>query len=335
MRKLEQAVAAVQATARRAASRRVRTDAGQVQPARLVIRLDDADLPGVLGEGELLQLGDWRKLISGAVEWLGPVDVTVLATHSGDHGSLPEVIRFAHRLECHTLLVTDGTGIDLHRAEELIDRGLNRVRVLVGGVSDDIQRSVVGNSAVEATEAVRALVEARRDREADLDIEVVVPWRGRADEEVRAVLGWARQVGANGFRVMPPWKADQLPADPELLDALLAEERPFNRSERAAISELHAMVAHQDGLPGLARRSGPVRRRRFRCPVGGQRVEVTALGQVCSCPFQPAIGTLEGRLEQVWANAGRHLEAISACDRACAHPELAPARVLPRVGAAR
>lgn len=330
MRFVEHALAGARAAGRRAAARRVGRSPDKVEPARLVIRLDDSDLPGSLGEGEPLQLGGWRKLIAGAVEWLGPVDTAVLAVHAGDHPQLAEVIRFAHRLECSTLLVTDGSGIDGARAEELVDRGLQAVRVLVGGVSEEVQRDVVGNSVLEATAAVQALVEARRDRGASLDVEVGVPWQGGADRELRAVLGWARQAGADGLRVIAPWHARDLPADPELLDSLASSERPFFRTSPAALAELHAMVASQDGEPGLLRKSGPARRRRFRCPVGGQRVEVGARGRVSSCPFKEPIGQLDGRLVDTWAQAGAHLEAIASCERACAHPELAPLPILSR-----
>ena len=330
MRFVEHAIAGARSVGRRASSRLVRKDPSQVQPARLVLRLDDSDLPGTLGTGDELQLADWRRLIADAVEWLGPVDTTVLAMHRGDHPQLAEIIRFAHRLECSTTLVTDGTGIDRARAEELIDRGLQSVRVLVGGVSDKVQQGAVGNHAVEATEAVRALVEARKERGAQLDVEVAVPWQGETNRELKAVLGWARQVGADGVTVLPPWKASDLPADPELLDSVAGAERPFFRTRNAALAELHAMVASQDGQPGLARRSGPARRRRFRCPVGGQRVEIGARGRVSSCPFKAPMGQLDGRLEELWSTGGAHLAAIASCDRACAHPELAPLPILPR-----
>ncbi len=330
MRFVEHAVAGARAAGRRAASRLVRTDPDKVQPSRLVLRLDDTDLPGTLGQGDEIQLGQWRKVLVSSVEWLGPVDTTFIATHSGDHPQLAELVRFAHRLECSTLLVTDGTGIDRHRAEELVDRGLQAVRVIVAGLSDEVQSRAVGNSHIEATEAVQAFIEARRDREAELDIEVVVPWLEGAERELRAVLGWARQVGADGLRIIAPWRASDLPADPELLDSIAASERPFFRTSSAALAEIHAMVAEQDGQPGLARKRGPVRRRRFRCPVGGQRVEVGAKGQVSSCPFKEPMGTVEDDLRAVWSGGAAHLDAIASCDRACAHPELAPLRILRR-----
>ena len=279
-----------------------------------------------------MQLADWRRLLTATVAWLGPHPVTLLAVHKADHPQLAEVIRFAHRLECHTTLVTDGTGIDQDRAEELVDRGLARARVLIAGVSDEVQRAVVGNSALEATVAVRSLVEARADRNAHLDLEVMVPWSGPAPTEVRAVLGWARQVGADGFHVLAPWRATGMPADPELLDALREEARPFNRTARASIDEIHAMVAAADGRPGAPVAAGSPWRKRAGCPVGGQRVEITSRRQVFACPFKTPVGRLEGSIEETWARADAHLAEIKACDRTCAHLELAPEPVLSSLG---
>ena len=329
MRMLEHGLSEVRGALRRVRARAGVTDPAHVQPARLVIRLDDRELPGVLGAGDPLSLSDWRRLITSAVDWLGPLPVTVLADHRADHPGLAEIVRFAHRLECHTTLVTDGSGVDRARAEELVDRGLAAARILVGGVSDAVHRAVVGNPVVEACGAVEALLAAKQDRGAPLDVEVAIPWRGPADAEVRAVFGWARQVGADGVRLVAPWRARDLPADPELLDALAAELLPFHRTAAATLAELHAMVAGQDGEPGMRRDAAGFRRRRFRCPVGGLRVEVTETGHVFSCPFKPESGVVGEDLRDTWASAGAHLGAIAGCDRACAHVELAPAKVFP------
>ena len=46
--------------------------------------------------------------------------------------------------------MTAGRGIDREQAEALVDCGLKAVRVLVGGVSDRVQQSVMGLPAIEA-----------------------------------------------------------------------------------------------------------------------------------------------------------------------------------------
>lgn len=328
MRALEQQVAATRARFRRLVARVGSTEPGRVHPERLVVRLDDGDLAGSLGAGEPLSPSQWHKAIVGAVQWLGPLPVTVLASQSAASPVAADLIRFAHRLECPTLLVTNGVGVTDAVALDLIDRGLRAVVIRMGGVSEEVHASVVGGRAADAAGAVRSFVQARATRGFALDIEVALPWQGNADSEARALLGWAQQAGADGFRVTAPWRADDLPADPELLDELAASHRPFHRTPMATFDELHAMVAHQDGQPGLSRGDGPSRRRRGRCPVGGQRVEITAHGQVSACPFKGAIGVFDADFKAVWMGGGAHLEAIRSCDRACAHPELAPSPVL-------
>lgn len=328
MRKLEHAMSDLRAGLRRAAARTGPRSPERVKPARLVLRLDDSDLPGTLGSGEPLGLPAWRRLLISGVAWLGPLPVTVHAPQSARHPFLPEIVRFAHRLECHTELVTDGSGLDEERARELVDCGLAAARVLVGGLSEEVHRAVVGGALADATGALSALLAARKDRQASLDVEVGIPWRDPVQVEARAVIGWARQAGADGFRLLAPWRAERLPMDPELLDSLADEEAPFNRTPPATVEELHAMAATQDGQPGIARQGLGFRRRQFPCPVGGQRLEIGARGQLSCCPFKAPIGAAGEDLRASWAAAGPHLEAIRTCERACAHVELAPRPIL-------
>ena len=96
-----------------------------------------------------------------------------------------------------------------------------------------------------------------------MDIEVGIPWRGRSHEEMRAVVGWARQAGVDGYRVLAPWSAEDMPLDAELLDSIGAVRDGFNRTDPATVVEIHAMVAHQDGQPGAPRVKGNLKRRRF------------------------------------------------------------------------
>lgn len=324
MRKLEHAMADLRAAARRAAARTGRTAPGTIRPARLVLRLDDADLPGTLGEGAELTLPAWRRLLTSGVLWLGPTPVTILATHNARHPWLPELVRFVHRMECDTELVTDGTGLDLEKAEELVDCGLAAARILVGGMSEEVHRAVVGGALSDATGALAALLAARKSRAAPLDIEIRTPWQDPVQSELRAVIGWARQAGADGFRLVAPWRAERLPMDPELLDSVGDEGGDFNRTPAATLEELHGMAAAQDGQPGLARGGLGFRRRSFPCPVGGQRLEVGCRGRLSCCPFKAPIGEVGDDLAVAWTSAGPHLQAIATCDRACAHPELAP-----------
>jgi len=328
MRKLEHAIADLRGALRRARARTGAKAPNRVTPARLVLRLDDADLPGALGSGDELTLAGWFKLLTSGVAWLGPLPVTVLAVREPTHPYLPELVRFAHRLECDTLLVTAGAGLGRAKAEELVDCGLQAARLLVGGMSEAVHRQIVGGELSDATGALAELRRAREDRGVALDLEIGIPWVDPVQTEVRAVIGWARQAGADGFRLMAPWRAERLPMDPELLDSLSDEPAPFNRTPSAAIEELHAMAATQDGQPGIARGGLGYRRRSFPCPVGGQRLEVGAHGRLSCCPFKDPIGPVGDDLKVSWAAAGPHLQAIASCDRACGHPELAPRPIL-------
>ena len=328
MRVLEHRLAMARGTVRRAVSRLGLKDPEWVQPARLVLRMDEGDLTGSLGDGEPLNQAALQRALIDAVEWLGPIPVTFLALESSGSHLVESLIRFAHRLECPTELVTAGRGIDREQAEALVDCGLKAVRVLVGGVSDRVQQSVIGLPAIEATDAVAALLAARDNRRAAMDIEVGIPWRGRSNEEMRAVVGWARQAGVDGYRVLAPWSAEDMPVDAELLDDMGGVRDGFNRTDPATVVEIHAMVAHQDGQPGAPRVQGNLKRRRFRCPVGGQRVELTVNGHLRSCPFKGDIAASNGTLSERWSQSRSHLQAIHSCDRMCAHVELAPQRVL-------
>jgi len=328
MRALEHKLAGLKAAARRALSRVPRVGGGQ--PARLVIRLDVESLPaGALcgeAQGPELGLAEWQAVITSAVAWLGPVPVTFLIGRKGDHALLTALVRFAHRLECGTELVTDGTLMDLDRAEELLDAGLGRVRILVCGVSDELQQAMVGNSVAEATGAVVAFVDARADRGQHIDIEVATIWAGGVDAEIRAVMGWARQAGADGFRVIAPYRSTDMPADPELLDSLVGQGG-FCRSPVATAEEIHAMVAHQDGKPGAPRKEGADGRLLSRCPVVGQRLEINSQGWAYACPFKTPVALVEGDLAQTVAKSAAHGAEVRGCDRACGHVELAPRSV--------
>jgi hypothetical protein len=297
------------------------TNPDLVAPARLVLQFDDSDLPQSTGAGEPLSVEEWQDAIASVVEWLGPLPVTVIATHNTADPAVRSLIRFAHRLECETLLVTDGTGVDGALAASLIGSGLAGMRLLIGGVSDEIQTQTVGNLATDATGAVAAFLGARDELGAKLDVELAIPWVDGVTAELTAIVGWAQQAGVDGFRLVAPYHASKLPADPELLDGVIDAAGGFCRNQPTGVEELHAMVAHQDGAPGLARDRT---RRGFKCPVAGQRIVIGRRRNVYSCPFKPAIGELHGDLGGVWAGAADHLNRIADCRRACVHTELAP-----------
>ncbi|MEL6343348.1 MAG: hypothetical protein AAFV53_09430 [Myxococcota bacterium] len=322
MNVLQQALLMVRAGRRRVASRLGRPSPRLLQPARLVIRLDGTGIGDHTGDGEPLSVAQWQARLVEAVRWLSALPVTILVGPRGDHPQLVELVRFANRLDCPTLLDCWG-GIDGPRALALIDAGLRGARIQIGGVTEPVHRSVVGGALDDARATLRALHQARTAREASLDLEILVPWRGRIHEEVEAVFKWTRRSGADGVRLTAPWFAAELPADPELLDEVGGADVPFNRTHPAALRELHAMVAAQDGAPGMSRR-----RSGRRCPVGGQRLELGARGKVACCPFKTPMQNGEMQngegLPEIWSRGRAHLEEIATCQRACAHIELSP-----------
>ena len=317
MRALEQGIAGLRATGRRLVSRSGRA----VRPARL-------DLSLVPDGGEALSASEWRRVLVRAVDWLGPVAVHILAPDQADDPLLADLIRFAHRLECRVTLYTNGRGIDTARAEELVDHGLAAVVIGMGGVSDPLQQQLTGASAEAALGALRALGAARADRGLPLDIEVSLAWVQGAATEGRAVLGLARQAGADGFSVVLPHQGKQLDPDSATLHELLATPAPFNRSA-AYVAEAYAAMLREGGDAPGASRAATGATGRLPCPVGGERLSVSRSGRLASCPFQAPIVPRVGDVRADWlAHAAPHLQAIRACSRACAHPELAPTPLL-------
>jgi len=316
MRMLEHRLARARLAGRRLRARLAPRSPARVAPARLVLDLSQADSDGDLPPAAL------RRALVEAVDWRGPLPVTLLVGSRGDHPLAEDLIRFAHRLECATRYVTTGGGVDLVRARALVDRGLESVRLVVAGRSDDVQSAVLGVGPEVAEQALRAFVVARAERRAGMDIEVGIPWTGASPVEAPAVASWAMALGADGVRLLPPHLAAGLGDTADALSAM--GSLPGLRGGAGARDALHALLRHGGSEPGLPRRHAPGLARRLPCPVGGQRLELDASGTVYCCPHKAPIGRLDGRLEGLWDAAAPHLDAIRSCSRACVHTELAP-----------
>ncbi len=314
MRRLQHHIAEARAAARNLSARLGPLQPADLRPARLVLRLDDADLPGSLGEGAPLAEAALQARIAEAVGWLGPLPVTVFSAGIDAEGPAIELLRFAHRLDNATTLVTAGLGLDERVALALMDAGLGRLCLRL-----DADSAAPGSPAQGALKALRF---ARNARQAPLDLECWLPWEGASAAAAPALLLWARAAGADGLRVVAPWRAEDLsPAPPP------AAAPPFDRTDPGTRALLARM---KDATPGPGADGRSALRRPFGpCPVGGQRLELTLNGRLCACPFQvpiPGDGALASR---VATGASDHLQAISACDRVCAHPELVPAPLGP------
>jgi hypothetical protein len=265
----------------------------------------------------------WFQVLLAAVEWLGPVPVTFLNRSRCLSPLVPDLVRFAHRLECSVSLYGVDGGVDDDMALQLVDRGLQRACLVLGGVTPDLHAEVSGRSVGRTTAAVTALVRARERRRASLDVVVDFPCTPATAKDLPAVLGWARQAGADGFAVSPPFLAPAAPAtlDDELelrVTELETSRDPFHRTARGTAGALRATWQVGDGGPGGL---GPTV-----CPVAGLRLDLRGCGRFGACPFKRSIGQLSsgGGLTEAWAAGREHFEAVRSCPRRCWHQELVP-----------
>lgn len=280
-------------------------------PARLVLR------PGpALGEARA------RQSVIDAVAWLGPVPVDIESASVG--AEIVGLVRFVHRLDCPVCLRTDGAGLGAAEALALVDAGLRAVQLRVAGVSDAVQLPITGVPVAVAAAALQALVAARADRGVALDIEVLVPWEGDAGHELRALLGWSREAGADGLRLGAPLAPAAVCRDGAALALARGERGAFHRTPPAVLDGLAEMsAAAGDSGPGLPRAGG-------RCPVAAQRLVVDGAGSggVYSCPFHAGAAPIGAAPSAAWAAGDPHRAAIAACTRRCVAEGLRPEPVL-------
>jgi hypothetical protein len=280
------------------------------RPARALLRLDDLDEP--VAPGPLrFQLAQWEDRITELVQWAGAMPVCVVARAANP--LMPDVVRFAHRLECPTSLRTTAAGLPRSRAEELLDRGLDELIIRVAGASDAVQQAVLGESALQALDALQGAVAARMGRGLPLRVVVEIPLTTTGAREVPALFAWARGNGADAVRIAAPFRG--LEPGPDVaaaLDFASTQRAPFHATPADAVRQMRTLVAGDE--PGATRRGG-------RCPVGGTRVELRGDGAVLSCPFKAGAGS--GGLEQAWGGLADHRGSILACERSCVHPDLA------------
>jgi hypothetical protein len=279
----------------------------------------------------------WQQVLLQARTWLGPVPVTFLSRSSVLPAALPELMRFATRLGNPAALFGVAGGIDEDLAERLMDCGLRRACLVLGGVSPDLHAEAVGPGLERSAAAVAALVQARERARSALDVVVVFSCTPSTAPELAGVEGWARQVGADGFAVAPPFQAPPAPAGlPEAIAARVSRaERSggFQRTPPGTVEALRATWAAGDGGPGGL---GP-----FRCPVAALRLDIRACGRLGACPFQRSAASLARAagsgdppdLAAAWAGGAAHFEAIRRCARRCWHPELVHPGLAPPWGA--
>lgn len=281
---------------------RVRARTRSELPARLDLRLDDLDAPGPV-PAPTLDLDGWQARIVEVVQWAGALPVRIVSR--ADHPLLPEVVRFCHRLEMPTTLRTNARGLDRAKAEELVDRGLERCILRVAGLDDRLQGEVLGDTASEADAALAALVLARHSRVAQISVLVEIPFDARTAPGLRSLFSWARGKGADGVVLAAPFRGTSVPGD--ALSFARGERAPFHRSQREVLDVIEKI----DGIG--SKRSGGT------CPTVN-RLEILPDGAVRGCPFKEGLG--QGPIAEAWSATAAHRAAIRACDRQCGHPEL-------------
>jgi len=329
MRILDRTRTAMRSTVRRWAARLPASIGQYVTPSSLALHLSSI-LPGERNTGSSLPVPDWDLLCRTVVEVVadrGPVPAHVLTVGRAPDAGTLRVIRLAHRLDCPVVVWTDGTGLDGPMAGELLDVGCEAVAVTVASLDDDVHRAVVGNSVVEATDALVALATARANRGASVLLHLALPWSAGVEPEARGVLGWADQVGVDSVTILPPVRGGAVGPLAEWVDVLRdggvvgmgpAEER-----------YLRALAAEVDDLPGISRSAADLQARIRPCPVVGTRIAIDAAGAVFACPFHPPMGTMKDSALSVWEADTTHREAVRDCTRRCRHPTLALGPGLP------
>jgi len=295
-------------------------------PGRIVV--DPSRNWNGLPQSDPLSLDHWQEILLATVEWLGPLPVTFLSRSEKLSPLVPDLIRFTNRLECAVSLYGVDGGIDEDLALQLVDEGLGRACLVLGGVTPDLHAEVSGRSVGRTTAAVSALVRARELRRVVLDVVVDFPCTPSTAKDLEAVLGWAQQAGADGFAVSPPFLSPAAPvhlAD-DLADRVAELESAagaFHRTAKGTVGALRATWAAGDGGPGG---HGPTR-----CPVAGLRLDIRGCGRFGSCPFHRSMGRLERGADvgEAWARSREHFEAVRSCARFCRHQELVPPGLAP------
>lgn len=187
---------------------------------------------------------------------------------------------------------TAATGLDAARAVELVAHGLGGWVVIV----DDL---------AGAEEAIAAVVAARNETPAQPSVVVEFPAGAPALPGPAACFRWARERGADGAWVCPPYRP-LAAAGAGMLAELKRERWPFFVGARDSVAQLGAPP---DGAgPGVPRVHG-------RCPVARRRVEIVADGTIRACPFKAGAATALAALDP-------HLREVAACDRWCGHVDL-------------
>jgi len=192
-------------TARFIARKLRRYTGGTSKPTVLLVRFGDSDHPGKLSDASQYTLVELQTELTKILLWTEEIPCWLWVAQNGFHPLVPKAIHFLHRLDCFTGVYTDGTSIDMDIAHSWIDAGLRKVCVGLGGLSNAVHHFSINGDVAEATNAVRILLAAKREKAASLEIDICVPWTEKVPAEIDSILSWAKELGVDGVQIVKPF----------------------------------------------------------------------------------------------------------------------------------
>ena len=247
-------------TARFIARKLRRYAGGTSKPTTLLVRFGDSDHPGKLSDGSEHTLVELQTELTKVLLWTEEIPCWLWVAQNGSHPLVPKAIHFLHRLDCFTGVYTDGTSIDMDIAHSWIDAGLQKVCVGLGGLSNAVHHFAINGDVAEATNAVRILLAAKREKGATLDIDICVPWTEKAASEIDSILSWAKELRVDGVQIVEPFSNTPLGSlrvlekytqyrhprlSAETLQGRVKRQLPHNKLQRL-LQEKHAFAVSTD-----------------------------------------------------------------------------------------
>jgi len=282
----------------------------ETHPARICLRFGESDLPGSLGQGPEWATEKLHGFLADFIHNHGVVPLDIWAMEAGSDPRIPGIIRFAHRLGMSTRLSVTGAGCGVEQIDEWLLSGVDRIEIWMAGLSQEVHGTVF-DTDVEGICSFTSLVARRKKHfQTHAKLFVMIPWAGRANEELVAVLGWSKEVCVDGVEVVVPHRAEQVAPDLALLSSLRDSDASLT-----TMGNLKALKNMAGGNPG----PGGERSGRGSCPMYGVRLELSVRGRLSSCPYHRPIAHRDGAVGLPTVD---HYADIRGCDRECHHPLL-------------
>ena len=272
-------------------------------PRQLTLRFGKRDNPLAVGIGKKKSLAEFQSLIADCVQ-AGTRSVHFIVDDEVQDADVPQLIRFAHRLDCSTEVVLSGKGVSTAVAEQLLLSGVDWVWMLFGGVSAAVHIDTVGISIEESTQSLQNILQQRRELEIhNVRIGLLLPWRKETPSQSTAIKDWSIELGVDSVQPHFPYFGKDMSSEP--------------LPQHQHLSRLLQFVWQDDSdKPGWKRRYP------WSCPVGTNRLEVSKYGRVCACPHKSPIVWNREPLSDIWSKLSMHRQEIQDCERVCLHRDL-------------